>query len=234
MKAALREGGVRTLNVYLGDRSTSRRRPARMGDVPRHVRRRLGAWTGWSSTTTRCPAAPPPATTSATRRPTRSATGWASSTPSRAAAAPPGDFVDDTEPEATAHFGCPDRSTAARAAANDPVDNFMSYSDDACMHRFTAGQGNRMHDQTAPFRNGAPTGAAQSDLDLGRDGGGEHRRDRPRRRRALLRGHRRTGSRDARRQRRGAHLHPRRRTTPARTRSPSARPTSSAPPRRCR
>ena len=38
----------------------------------------------------------------------------------------------------------------------------MSYSDDACMHRFTAGQGNRMHDQTAAFRNGAPTGAAQS------------------------------------------------------------------------
>ena len=71
---------------------------------------------------------------------------------------PPGDFVDDTEPENGPHFGCPVINSCP-GGANDPVDNFMSYSDDACMHRFTAGQGNRMHDQTAAFRNGAPTGA---------------------------------------------------------------------------
>jgi len=74
---------------------------------------------------------------------------------------PSGDFVDDTEPENGPHFGCPVINSCP-GGANDPVDNFMSYSDDACMHRFTAGQGNRMNDQTAAFRNGAPTGAAQS------------------------------------------------------------------------
>ena len=73
---------------------------------------------------------------------------------------PPGDFVDDTEPEATEHFGCPVIDSCP-GGANDPVDNFMSYADDACMHVFTAGQGNRMHDQTAMFRNGAPTAAGQ-------------------------------------------------------------------------
>jgi hypothetical protein len=73
---------------------------------------------------------------------------------------PPGDLVDDTEPEATEHFGC-GPSDSCPGGGNDPLDNFMSYADDACMHVFTAGQGNRMHDQTAAFRNAAPATANQ-------------------------------------------------------------------------
>jgi hypothetical protein len=74
---------------------------------------------------------------------------------------PPGDLVDDTEPEAMEHYGCPVVDSCP-GGANDPVDNFMSYSDDSCMHVFTAGQGNRMNDQTALYRNGAPAAAGQS------------------------------------------------------------------------
>ena len=74
---------------------------------------------------------------------------------------PPGDMVDDTEPEATEHFGC-GPSDSCPGGAGDPYDNFMSYADDICMFRFTAGQGNRMHDQIAAFRNAAPTTANQS------------------------------------------------------------------------
>ena len=72
-----------------------------------------------------------------------------------------GDFVADTEPEAIEHYGCT-ATDSCPGGATDPIDNFMSYSDDICMHRFTAGQGNRMHDQTAAFRNVAPTTANQA------------------------------------------------------------------------
>ena len=74
---------------------------------------------------------------------------------------PPGDLVDDTEPEATEHFGCLPTDSCP-GGGNDPLDNFMSYADDACMFRFTPGQGNRMHDQMAAFRNVAPTTANQA------------------------------------------------------------------------
>jgi hypothetical protein len=53
------------------------------------------------------------------------------------------------------HFGCPIVNSCPDPG-NDPVDNFMSYADDACMHRFTTLQGDRMHDLTAELRNGAP------------------------------------------------------------------------------
>jgi hypothetical protein len=74
---------------------------------------------------------------------------------------PPGDLVEDTEPENGPHFGCPNVNSCP-GGRPDPVDNFMSYSDDDCMFRFTAGQTERMHALTAQFRNGAPVGANQS------------------------------------------------------------------------
>jgi hypothetical protein len=56
----------------------------------------------------------------------------------------PGDFVSDTAPEASPAFGCPvGRDTCGRRGP-DPVSNFMDYSDDSCMNRFSNGQASRM------------------------------------------------------------------------------------------
>ncbi len=56
-----------------------------------------------------------------------------------------GDRVWDTRPESTETFGCPTTQRSCRNIARgyDPVENFMDYTDDACMYKFTAGQANR-------------------------------------------------------------------------------------------
>lgn len=56
----------------------------------------------------------------------------------------PGDGIADTPFEASPAFGCPvDRDTCAQPGL-DPTDNFMDYTDDACMFRFTPDQADRM------------------------------------------------------------------------------------------
>ena len=46
-----------------------------------------------------------------------------------------------------------DRDTCA-APGTDPVTNFMDYTDDACMDRFSAGQDARMDAQFTTYRDG--------------------------------------------------------------------------------
>ncbi len=63
-----------------------------------------------------------------------------------------GDFVDDTPPQASPSSGCPTGRDSCASDGLDPIDNFMDYSDDACMTKFTKGQRLRMKSQVAANR----------------------------------------------------------------------------------
>jgi Pregnancy-associated plasma protein-A len=66
----------------------------------------------------------------------------------------PGDSVADTAAEASAAFGCPVGRNTCTATGDDPIENFMDYTDDACMDRFTGLQDARMDAAFATFRLG--------------------------------------------------------------------------------
>ena len=77
----------------------------------------------------------------------------------------PGDQVDDTPYEATATSGCPANKNTCAAAGNDPIHNYMDYSDDACYTEFTPNQITRMQTLTGQYRPNLLNAAiAQSSL----------------------------------------------------------------------
>ena len=72
----------------------------------------------------------------------------------------PGDEVDDTPYQADGKeiFFCHDTADTCRSAGKDPVHNFMSYGNDKCLDRFSAGQVARMQSVWTRYRAPVTTG----------------------------------------------------------------------------
>jgi Pregnancy-associated plasma protein-A len=63
-----------------------------------------------------------------------------------------GDYVADTPAEKGPAFGCQVGRDTCLSAGEDPIHNYMDYSDDPCYSEFTAGQAERMQEQYLFYR----------------------------------------------------------------------------------
>jgi len=66
------------------------------------------------------------------------------------------DYVDDTPQENDGNniYSCNNTDTCPNDPGMDPVHNYMTYTDDACLNQFTDGQGERMENMIATYRPG--------------------------------------------------------------------------------
>jgi hypothetical protein len=65
-----------------------------------------------------------------------------------------GDQVSDTPPQGTATSGCPVGKDTCSGGGVDSIHNWMDYSTDACMDRFTTGQNTRANALYSQLRSG--------------------------------------------------------------------------------
>jgi len=77
-----------------------------------------------------------------------------------------GDRIADTPRQQSANFNCPAGATSCSSA--DPIENYMNYTQDSCMDRFTSEQANRMRCSVANYREtlvggGTPPGGNELD-----------------------------------------------------------------------
>jgi hypothetical protein len=82
-----------------------------------------------------------------------------------------GDLICDTNSDSNSHFGC---TPSSSCGTPDPLDNYMEYTDDICMEKFTVEQTRRMRCSIDAYRSGLISvvgGCATSDLAI--DGGND-------------------------------------------------------------
>ncbi len=77
----------------------------------------------------------------------------------------PGDQVADTPAEQVNRTGCPTTGLTSCTALNDPIENFMDYTNDVCRFAFTAGQTTRMQSAISYYRSTLVS--AQNLIDVG-------------------------------------------------------------------